>query len=188
MNIYEKIQSARCIIQQGEMKKSGKNKFAGYEYFELADMLPVINKTLHELKLFSMVEFTAEMATLTIIDAEKPVDQVCFTSPMSSANLKGCHDVQNLGAVQTYLRRYLYTNALEIVEHDALEPTVGQPASKKPAQKPPEKPAGIDTDLLARLIVEKGKEMKAVLQYYKVDTLEDLSDAEKDKLYKMLTK
>jgi hypothetical protein len=45
---------------------------------------------------------------------------------MSSAALKGCHDVQNLGAVQTYLRRYLWTNAFEIVEHDALDATTGE--------------------------------------------------------------
>jgi hypothetical protein len=45
---------------------------------------------------------------------------------MSSAALKGCHDVQNLGAVQTYLRRYLWVNAFEIVEHDALEPLTGK--------------------------------------------------------------
>jgi hypothetical protein len=40
---------------------------------------------------------------------------------MSEANLKGCHPVQNLGAVQTYTRRYLWVAALEIVEHDAID-------------------------------------------------------------------
>jgi hypothetical protein len=44
---------------------------------------------------------------------------------MSRAELKGCHEVQNLGAVQTYLRRYLWTTAMEIVEHDALDATTG---------------------------------------------------------------
>jgi hypothetical protein len=34
--------------------------------------------------------------------------------------------VQNLGAVQTYLRRYLWVAALEIVEHDALDATTGR--------------------------------------------------------------
>jgi len=37
-----------------------------------------------------------------------------INSPMSSAALKGCHEVQNLGAVQTYLRRYLWVTAMEI--------------------------------------------------------------------------
>ena len=44
---------------------------------------------------------------------------------MSSAALKGCHEVQNLGAVQTYIRRYLWVTALEIVEHDAIDSSPG---------------------------------------------------------------
>jgi hypothetical protein len=52
---------------------------------------------------------------------------------MSSAALKGCHDVQNLGAVQTYLRRYLWVNAFEIVENDQLEAVTGK---DEPAKKP----------------------------------------------------
>jgi hypothetical protein len=61
---------------------------------------------------------------------------------MSSAALKGCHDVQNLGAVQTYLRRYLWTNAFEIVEHDALDATTG---GVEPAKKPEPKPVPLPT-------------------------------------------
>jgi hypothetical protein len=60
-----------------------------------------------------------------------------INSPMSSAALKGCHEVQNLGAVQTYLRRYLWVTAMEIVEHDALDATTG---SEAPSLKPPFKP------------------------------------------------
>ena len=80
------------------------------------------------------MSFNHDMAYLTIYDTEGGErDFVTFTSPMSSAALKGCHDVQNLGAVQTYLRRYLWTNAFEIVEHDALDATTGDvPVAKTP--------------------------------------------------------
>jgi hypothetical protein len=44
---------------------------------------------------------------------------------MGSAALKGCHEVQNIGAVETYQRRYLWVSAMEIVEHDALDATTG---------------------------------------------------------------
>jgi hypothetical protein len=44
---------------------------------------------------------------------------------MGSAALKGCHEVQNIGAVETYQRRYLWVTALEIVEHDALDSSEG---------------------------------------------------------------
>ena len=55
---------------------------------------------------------------------------------MSSAALKGCHEVQNLGAVQTYLRRYLWVTAMEIVEHDALDSSEPlKPEAKKPEVK-----------------------------------------------------
>jgi hypothetical protein len=73
------------------------------------------------------------MAYLQINDVEDGTS-IMFTSPMSSAALKGCHDVQNLGAVISYLRRYLWVNAFEIVEHDALDATTGAvEVAKKPA-------------------------------------------------------
>lgn len=124
MSVYKKLQQARMLLQGTKLSKSGKNKFAGYEYFELADFLPAIQKICNDIGLCGVVSFNHEMAYLQINDVEDGTS-VMFTSPMSSAALKGCHDVQNLGAVQTYLRRYLWTNAFEIVEHDALDATMG---------------------------------------------------------------
>lgn len=124
-NVYSKLQDVRVKLQNTNLKKSGLNKFSGFTYFELADFLPVVNKFFNENGLFGSISFTADMATLTIVNTENPEEKIEFTSPMSTATLKGCHDIQNLGAVQTYLRRYLYMNALEIVEADALDPQVG---------------------------------------------------------------
>jgi len=131
MSVYKKLQEARILLQNTKLNKSGKNKFAGYEYFELGDFLPQIQNICKNVGLCGMVSFTADTAYLTIHDTDGE-GFTTFTSPMSSAALKGCHDVQNLGAVQTYLRRYLWTNAFEIVEHDALDATTGgiEPVAK----------------------------------------------------------
>jgi hypothetical protein len=130
MSVYKKLQDARIQLQNTKLTKSGKNKFAGYEYFELGDFLPAIQTICQKVGLCGVVSFNTDMAYLTIYDTDGG-DFATFTSPMSSAALKGCHDVQNLGAVQTYLRRYLWTNAFEIVEHDALDATTGnQPVAK----------------------------------------------------------
>ena len=120
MNVYAKLQAARMKLHSMELKKSGHNKFAGYNYFELADFVVPALKIFDELKLCGVVSFGKEVATLTIVDLETG-SKVEITSPMSSAALKGCHEVQNLGAVETYIRRYLWVAALEIVEHDALD-------------------------------------------------------------------
>jgi hypothetical protein len=131
MSVYKKLQEARILLQNTKLNKSGKNKFAGYEYFELGDFLPQIQNICKNVGLCGVLSFNHDMAYLQITDVEDGTS-VMFTSPMSSAALKGCHDVQNLGAVQTYLRRYLWTNAFEIVEHDALDATMGSSEPVKP--------------------------------------------------------
>lgn len=125
MNVYEKLQKARVELQNKGLNKSGNNKFAGYTYFELADFLPTINQLCLDLNLMTQTSFTSDLATLKVINAEKPEEIIEFTSPMATAQLKGCHEIQNLGAVETYQRRYLLVTAFEIVENDALDPLNG---------------------------------------------------------------
>lgn len=132
MNVFEKLNEARIRFQNANVKKSGKNSYAGYTYYELADILPAINKIAQELKFSCIVNFTPDLATLDFVDCEKN-EKITFTSPMSSASLKGCHEVQNLGASETYLKRYLYQNCFEIVENDALDGTMN-PADEKNAE------------------------------------------------------
>lgn len=121
MNVYEKLIQARLMFQDENVKKSGQNKYAGYTYFELNDILPICNKICNEIKAVCVLNFTETVATLQFIDCEKTDDVITFTSPMSEATLKGCHKVQNLGAVETYIKRYLYQNCFEIAENDALD-------------------------------------------------------------------
>ena len=136
MNVYKKLNAARTTLQGWDLSKSGHNKFAGYKYFELGDFLPAINTIFDAVGLCGVVSFTADLATLTISDIEDG-SQVVITSPMGSAALKGCHEVQNIGAVETYQRRYLWVSAMEIVEHDALDATNGKetPVTKLPELK-----------------------------------------------------
>ena len=123
MNVFEKLNEARIRFQNANVKKSGKNSYAGYTYYELADILPAINKIAQELKFSCIVNFTPDLATLDFVDCEKN-EKITFTSPMSSAGLKGAMEVQNTGAVITYLKRYLYQNCFEIVEDDTLDATL----------------------------------------------------------------
>ena len=125
MNVYQKLNAARKEFHSMEIKKSGENKFAGYKYFELGDFIIPALTIFEKLGLTGVVQFGKETAQLTIINTDKPEEVIVFASPMSEANLKGCHPVQNLGAVQTYIRRYLWVAALEIVEHDAVDSSEG---------------------------------------------------------------
>ena len=125
MNVFQKLNEARSKFHKKALKKSGLNKFAGYSYFELSDFVIPALEIFNEVGLTSVIRFNKDMAEFVLINVEKPDEIVVFTSPMSEASLKGCHPVQNLGAVQTYISRYLWVQVLHIVEHDALDATTG---------------------------------------------------------------
>lgn len=133
MSVHKKLMDARVKLQGTELKKSGLNKFAGYMYFELGDFLPAIQSIFQQVGLSGVVSYTSEYASLTITDVEDGTN-IVITSPMAEAQLKGAHPIQNMGAVETYQRRYLWMTAMEIVEHDVLDATGSEDV--KPAAKP----------------------------------------------------
>jgi len=137
MSVYQKLIKARNMLRKLELRKSGHNKFAGYNYFELGDFLPHVQAIFEEVGLCDVIYFDKDMAYMNIFDIEDG-SFALFTSPMGSAQLKGCHEVQNIGAVETYQRRYLYVTAMAISEHDALDATTGavEPVKKEVVEKP----------------------------------------------------
>ena len=138
MSVHKKLMEARFKLLSTEMKKSGLNKFAGYSYFELGDFIPHIQQIFYEIGLCGVVSFNAEYATLCITDVDDGT-VIVITSPMAEANLKGAHPIQNLGAVESYQRRYLWMTAMEIVEHDIIDSA--PQAEAKPTPKAEPKPA-----------------------------------------------
>ena len=133
--VHDKLMQARIKLQNTKLKKSGLNKFAGYEYFELADFLPAVQTIFNEVGLCGVISFATDLATLTITDVEDG-SNIVLTSPMADAPLKGCLPIQCMGAVETYTRRYLWVSAMEIVEHDQVDAVVHDvPKNAKPGMK-----------------------------------------------------
>lgn len=173
MNIYEKLQKCRVELQKTKMKKSGKNTFSKYEYFELGDFLPRINELMLENGLTSVFAFNSEISSLTIIDTQKTEDCIEFSSPVAMAELKGCVPIQNIGATQTYMRRYLYVMAFEIVEHDVV--------NELPPQEPKEETTEDKTidDLKLKSLLDRMKAAEVdeaiILESYQLDTLDQMT-------------
>jgi len=167
MNFSEKVQTSRLQLHSLHLKKTGENKFAGFKYYELADFLPSINIIFAELALFSAFNIKDELATLTIVDIEKPESAIQFTSPIADAQVKGTTPVQSLGAVHTYLKRYLYVNALEIVESDVLDAKVGSGDLTEAK--------ATDTQISKLQELLPTERLEKLLAHYKVDSLQDLT-------------
>ena len=134
MSIYAKLAQARVKLQKENLKKTGNNR--SFKYFELKDFLPRVNEIFEELKMCAVVRYSSELATLTIYDCKKD-ESIEFTSPMVQKALPSGTEIQNLGAIQTYQRRYLYLTALEIVEDDLVDsiPPEKEEQKKQESQK-----------------------------------------------------
>jgi hypothetical protein len=125
-NIYGKLMEARIRLQEKNLKKSGRSKSSCFSYYELSDFLPEINRIFVDLKLYSMFSINHEkVATLCIINEENTTENVVYQSPIGEVELRGCSAIQGIGAAHTYMKRYLYMNALEIVENDQLDAQAG---------------------------------------------------------------
>jgi hypothetical protein len=149
MRVYKKLQDARIRLQSMKLEKTGHNKFANYYYFEIGDFLPAVQVIFHKLGLCGVVSFSSDVATLRIVDVNDG-QEIVITSPLSSAELKGCHPIQNIGACELYSRRYLWVAAMEIVEHDAIDsqPLEAPIKAGPPAPAAPPKPAVLsDSDI-----------------------------------------
>lgn len=183
MNVYKKMQACRKELKSLPIPESGNNKFAGYTYMELGDFLPHIVDLCDAHGLCPVICF-GDMATLTIINCDKPEEQIVFTSPMSTAALKGCHEIQNLGAVETYLRRYLYVSAFDIVEHDALDSTQGKDKDTQKPEPSIDRTANGDTltepqkKMIFAKCKAKGVEESALLTAFKVAATADLKKSQ----------
>jgi hypothetical protein len=134
--VYAKLQEARVKLQSMGLKKTGYNKFADFRYFELGDFLPSVNIIFAEIGLCSVFSINSDYASLMIIDTDTE-GEICFRSSLADAATGKAPPIQALGSQHTYLRRYLFLNALEITENDFVDATIkkDQPTSAKPVTK-----------------------------------------------------
>lgn len=133
-NVYQKLIEARRRFGALNVKKSGKNTYAEFKYFTLDDIVPVKNSLFGELGLVDVISFGTDVATLTLINVDDPDDTIEFMSPLRDDESLIKNPIQKLGAIETYIRRYLYLLVLDIVEGDAIEELTDK-ADSKPEKK-----------------------------------------------------
>lgn len=181
-NIYQKVQTVRVQLQAMNLKKTGKNQ--NFKYYELGDFLPQAMDLFEKHGLFSNISFGQDMAVLTIINSESPEEKETWTSTIAEANLRVGSPIQSLGAMQTYLRRYLYINALEIIENDELDATID--VKKEIVQEITDK----QIKFLYTLASKKGitsEQMKAVVKGdYKKESTKELTKKEYEEIVKRM--
>jgi len=133
-NVYQKIQFVRSELVRLNLKKTGRNDYSKFTYYELSDFLPALNELMNSNGLMtrfviqSKKENNPEKAVLDIFNSDNPTERVTFYSETADVEIGKTKDgtggaqlIQNLGGKITYMRRYLLMTAFEIVEGDSVD-------------------------------------------------------------------
>ena len=147
LNVFQKLLAARAKFLEADVQKTGKNMHLSFKYFELDDIVPTATRIFSEVGLIPIVNFTADVATMTIVNTDNPWEEtIMFEAPfnqiapiVSNAGKQATNEMQALGSSITYMRRYLYMIALDICESDSFDANVGKPVT--PPQTAPTPPA-----------------------------------------------
>lgn len=147
MNVWAKLLKVRSEFYAEGAKKTGKNLHAEFKYFELEDIVPVAAPIFAKYGLLLVPTFVEGNAVANVVNIDDPEEKISFTIPLQfiaePAKFR-MNEVQGVGAVVTYYRRYLYMVVLDLVESDGID-----------NQKP--KSDGGDTPAPAPAAPKKGK-------------------------------
>ena len=182
MNLNESIINVRVKLQNAKLKKSGKNKSAGFDYFELADFLPKLNELMLEEKMNDRFYIKDGYAILEL-QKDKEINQytmpfIMFETPTYRRenrdtgevyDVKSMQDIQYLGALNTYYKRYLYLNAFGITDGEVID-------SMNNDEITPKKREAKATESQLNLINKLDINIKnKILEKYNITKLEELN-------------
>ena len=139
MNIYEKMSNTRLFMQEEGIKKLGKNTFAKYDYYKLADINTVMNKGLQKFRLFTQIEVQTQIAILEIVNVDNPQEKVMYSMPFIEAEMKSASKIQSWGSSISYLSRYLSLETFQIGEAEVDVDSTEESEARAEAQKEPKK-------------------------------------------------
>lgn len=191
LNILKVLQEIRVLIIDADIKKSGHNDYGKYDYFELSDFLPTIQKLALEHGIICIYSLGQERAELKICDINNIDNYISFSIPIAEINLKGANAIQNVGGLTTYTRRYLYMIAFEIAENDEFDPTQN-PNEQTEEEKKNDVNQQLITDkdvtALDNLVRKKGVNPESILDRYHVNTYNELTFQQFNAAMKILMK
>lgn len=187
MSLNKSIINIRVALQNSKLRKSGKNKFAGFEYYELSDFLPKLNELMMGEEVNDLFSVVDNVATLTLIKDEERQNYcmpfIMFDTPKNKNGGDSMQHIQYLGALNTYYKRYLYLNAFGITDGEVIDAIDN---TQQYQYKQPQPQASVQ--MVETLAKTKGVDIAKICEAYKIETISHATSEELNKIYGQLLK
>lgn len=155
-NIYKKLSVVQRNLLKRDIPKSGKNKFGGFEYYELSDLLPALIDECSKEGLAFLFSFTEEKALIHVYDVDNENSEItnCVIVPELKELNRGMNLVQSYGSYITYLKRYLLLNTFLIGESSYIDSDASEIENKSTHKAPkPKSTRKTTTPVKQRVVV-----------------------------------
>lgn len=132
-NIYSKIMKVRKEFKNSQIKKSGKNEFQNFSYLELSDFIPIAIDLCESVGLYTHTNIgtitNKEYATMTVVNVDNAEEKVVYSLELPCISKEGAFNnkIQDIGKMETYIRRYLYMLFLDIAVADSVDSEDNRP-------------------------------------------------------------
>lgn len=155
-NIYKKLSVVQRNLLKRDIPKSGKNKFGGFEYYELSDLLPALIDECSKEGLAFLFSFTEEKALIHVYDVDNENSEItnCVIVPELKELNSKMNIVQSYGSYITYLKRYLLLNTFLIGESSYIDSNASEIENKSTHKAPkPKSTRKTTTPVKQRVVV-----------------------------------
>ena len=130
MNLYQKVAKIKGEMSSMKFSKTGRNSFTKFNYFQLDDFEPTLEKLCSQYGVVTYFMFALDAARMVVVDADDPNQKIEVDSPVDVSFGKTSSKMQDIGAMQTYARRYLFMSFFGITESDFLDEVAGKDIPK----------------------------------------------------------
>lgn len=167
-NIYKKLSVVQRNLLKRDIPKSGKNKFGGFEYYELSDLLPALIDECSKEGLAFLFSFTEEKALIHVYDVDNENSEItnCVIVPELKELNRGMNLVQSYGSYITYLKRYLLLNTFLIGESSYIDSNASEIENKPTHKAPKPKSTSTLTPVKQRVVVQTFDSAEAYFEYF----------------------
>ena len=202
-SLYEKLQAVKYDLSKSGLKKDIQG--FGFQYMGLPNIIPPIEKACYEHRITAVTTFVGDNiceCTVYDWDSEKtiviqsPVKYLDINSPQNvSANGKKAlkTEIQALGAIQTYMRRYMLFTLFDIAENDLIDETEFEAEKNKPVankSKPKQEPTNDKiTEIQIKVLKAYGatdEQFSQLVTYCKVNTVAEIPSKKAEEWIKKL--
>jgi hypothetical protein len=120
-NVLQKLQEARLIIDNSDLKKAGRNEYSKFDYYTPEQVESLVSVACSKTNTIVLCNLKADefglYQTLKFIDLDS-LEEIDFEMRTKHGSITATNETQQMGGTDTYSERYIKMKVFEIKDNN----------------------------------------------------------------------